>query len=108
MSTRHRQRRNGATSVLPEDRARRKAEHRRLRRGVNQALHQTTLGDDPEALVLDLPHPTHGYHEDHERPASHAEPAPPRRVRHWKQPFWKRRAADRRRRAMAWNAVTGS
>ncbi len=105
MSTRHRQRRSGATSVLPEDRTIRKAEHRKVRRGVNQALHLTALGDDPDDLVLELPHPTHGYTEVHEVPASHAEAAPPRRVRHWKQAFWKRRSTDRRRRAAAWNST---
>jgi hypothetical protein len=96
MSTRHRSRTGAA---LPEARDQRKAEHRRLRRNVNQALHLAALGDDPDGLVLEDPHPTHGYTDEHGAPDTHADGRPPRRLRHWKQPFWKRRTLERRRRA---------
>ncbi len=99
MSNRHRRR---ASSVLPEDRPSRKAEHRRLRRNVNQALHVAALADDTDGLVLDLPHHTHGYRDDHDSPSTHREAAPRRTVRHWKQPFWKRRTNARRARAADW------
>ncbi len=105
MSTRHRSRRSGATSALPEARERRKAEHRKVRRGVHQALHVAAVEGEHDELVLDLPHPTHGYTEEHEAPEPHATGRPPRRVRHWKQPFWKRRTQARRRKAEAWQLV---
>jgi hypothetical protein len=100
MSSRHRRR---ESSVLPEDRPTRKAEHRRVRRNVHQALHVASLADDTDDLVLDLPHPTPGYRDDHEAPAPHREAAPARVLRHWKQPFWKRRSLERRHRAAAWS-----
>ena len=102
MSTRHRQRRTGATSAMPEERERRKAEHRKVRRGVNQALHVASLTDDHDGLVLELPHPTHGYADVHDDPRRHDTEAPQRRLRHWKQSFWKRRTNDRRARAAAY------
>ncbi len=101
MSTRHQGQRSGATSALQEDRDRRKAEHRKVRRGVNQALHVASLEEDHDGLVLDLPHPTHGYSEEHDQPQPHTVSQPRRRVRHWKQTFWKRRTLERRRRAQA-------
>lgn len=106
MSTRHRaHRRSGPTSALPEERERRKAEHRRVRRTVNQRLHVATLGEDPDGLVLELPHPTHGYTDEHDAPDARADGRPPKRVRHWKQTFWKRRTLERRRRARALTSV---
>jgi hypothetical protein len=104
MSTRHRHRRSGPTSALPEERERRKAEHRRVRRTVNQRLHVASLADDHDGLVLELPHATHGYTDEHDAPDSSAD-APRKRVRHWKQPFWKRRTLERKRRAQAWTAA---
>jgi hypothetical protein len=106
MSSRHRTRRSGATSVLPEERDSRKAEHRRVRRTVNQALHVAALGADPDDLVLEVPHPTHGYTDEHEAPQSHAVQRPRRRLRHWKQTFWKRRTIERRRRAEAYLSLS--
>jgi hypothetical protein len=76
-----------------------------VRRGVNQALHVAVLEEDHDDLVLELPHPTHGYTDDHDSPTSHATPSPPRRLRHWKQTFWKRRTNERRRRNLAYEAV---
>jgi hypothetical protein len=101
MSTRHRASRSGATSALQEDRDRRKAEHRRVRRGVNQALHVASLDEDHDDLVLEDPHATHGYSDEHTPPEPHSVSRPRRRVRHWKQQFWKRRTLERRRRAAA-------
>ena len=102
MSNRHRTRRSGATSALQEERDLRKAEHRRVRRMVNQNLHMAVLDEDHDALVLEVPHATHGYTEEHEAPQSHAVLAPRNRVKHWKQTFWKRRNNERRRRAEAY------
>lgn len=107
MSTRHRHRRTGMTSALAEERERRKAEHRRVRRTVNQRLHVASLeeSDEHDGLVLEFPHPTHGYTDEFETPDPKAAERPRKRVRHWKQPFWKRRTLERRRRAEAWTAV---
>ena len=96
MSNRHRSR-NGKS--LPEDREVRKAEHRKVRRTVHQELHVATLEGDTDDLVLDTPHPTHGYTDEHEQPAPHADGDPEKRVKHWKQPFWKRRTQQRRQKA---------
>ena len=97
MSNRHRKKQSGPTSALPEDRENRKAEHRRLRRNVHQALHVAALEEDHDALVLDKPHPTHGYTNQHESPDPHSVEAPKRRMRHWKQSFWKRRNNERKK-----------
>ena len=105
MSNRHRSKQTGATSVLPEDRETRKAEHRRLRRQVNQALHMASLEDDHDGLVLELPHPTHGYVDVRDEPASRDAEKPRRRLRHWKQSFWKRRNIERHRRNVAYDAL---
>jgi hypothetical protein len=105
MSTRHRARQSGPSSALPEERERRKAEHRKVRRTVNQSLHLAALDDDHDDLVLDTPHPTHGYTDEHEPPAPHAMGDPTRRLRHWKQSFWKRRTLARRRKALAWEST---
>lgn len=105
MSNRHRARQSGPTSALPEDRDTRKAEHRKVRRNVNQSLHLAALGDDHDGLVLDVPRPTHGYTDEHEAPTPRAEGDPRRRVRHWKQAFWKRRTLNRRRKALAYEST---
>lgn len=105
MSTRHRARQAGPSSALPEERDRRKAEHRKVRRTVNQSLHLAALDDDHDGLVLATPHPTHGYTDEHEPAQPRAMGDPRRRVRHWKQTFWKRRTLERRRRAEAYEAV---
>ena len=57
MSTRHRARQSGPSSALQEEREQRKAEHRRVRRTVNQSLHVAVLEEDLDGLVLqDLCH----------------------------------------------------
>ena len=66
MSTRHRARQAGPSSALQEERDRRKAEHRKVRRTVNQSLNLAALDDDHDGLVLEMPHPTHGYTDEHE------------------------------------------
>ena len=102
MSNRHRTRRSGATSALQEERDLRKAEHRRVRRNVNQSLHVAMIDGEFDDLVPEVPHVTHGYTEEHETPESRSVRRPQRRVRHWKQTFWKRRTNERRRRAEAY------
>lgn len=106
MSNRHRTRRSGATSALQEERDLRKAEHRRVRRTVNQSLHVAMLEGEHDDLVLEVPHATHGYTEEHEAPPTHEEQQPRNRVKHWKQTFWKRRTNTRRRRAEAYYSVS--
>ncbi len=106
MSNRHRTRRSGATSALQEERELRKAEHRRVRRTVNQNLHVAMLEGDHDALVLEVPHATHGYTDEHDSPDSHAVQRPRNRVRHWKQTFWKRRTNMRRQRAEAYLSLS--
>ena len=101
MSTRHRARQTGPSSALQEEREQRKAEHRKVRRSVNQSLHVAALDTDHDDLVLPLPHPTHGYTDEHEPALPHAAADPRRRVKHWKQSFWKRRTLERRRKALA-------
>lgn len=105
MSNRHRSRQAGPTSALSEERERRKAEHRRLRRTVHEALHIASLDDDHDGLILELPHPTHGYTSEHDQPEPHAVGRPRRRVRHWKQTFWKRRTNERRRKNLAYDIL---
>jgi len=107
MSNRHRSRQTGQTSALPEERERRKAEHRRLRRTVHQALHVASLDDDHDDLVLELPHPTHGYTSEHDQPEPHAVARPQKRLRHWKQSFWKRRTIERHRKNAAYDHLAG-
>lgn len=95
MSNRHRNKQSGSTSALPEERDNRKAEHRRLRRNVHQALHVAALEEDHDDLVLESPHPTHGYTNSHDAPDPHSVEAPKKRTRHWKLSFWKRRNNER-------------
>ena len=101
MSTRHRARQSGPSSALHEEREQRKAEHRRVRRTVNQSLHVATLEEDLDGLVLESPHPTHGYTDEHAPATPRAAADPQRRIKHWKQSFWKRRSLERQRRARA-------
>lgn len=105
MSTRHRARQAGPSSALQEERERRKAEHRKVRRTVNQSLHLAALEDDHDGLVLATPHPTHGYTDEHAPPLPHSMADPGKRVRHWKQTFWKRRTVERRRKAQAYDTM---
>ena len=102
MSKRHQK---SQTSVVPETREDRKSEHRRVCHKVRQDLHVAAVEGEVEGIVLDRPHPTHGYREDHEMPTSNAVPAPPNRTKHWKQAFWKRRKNERRRRAAELNSM---
>ncbi|MEI2637957.1 MAG: hypothetical protein V9F03_02985 [Microthrixaceae bacterium] len=105
MSTRHRVKRAGPSSALQEERDERKASHRKVRRSVNQSLHLATMQDDLDELVLDAPIHTHGFTDEHEPAQPRSTSAPQRRLRHWKQPFWKRRNLERRRRNQTEDAV---
>ena len=102
MSTRHRARQTGPSSALQEERDQRKAEHRKVRRTVNQSLHLATLETDHDGLASTGPHPTHGYTDEHEPPVPHAMSDPSKRLKHGKQSFWKRRTLERRRKALAY------
>lgn len=103
MSKRH-QKAQG--SIVPEPREQRKIEHRKVRHAAKQALHVATAeGVDPDSLIVPDPHATHGYRDEREAPVSHAIADPERRVRHWKQPFWKRRKLERKRRVEAMDSA---
>jgi len=72
---------------------------------VNQSLHLATLEKDHDGLVLDTPHPTHGHTDEHEPPVPHTMSDPSKRLKHWKQSFWKRRTLERRRKALAYEST---
>jgi hypothetical protein len=78
--------------------AERRAHARRERQRVNVRLRELAAvngdGDDPGPRWRPERH-----HDFPEQPAGR------RRVRHWKQPFWKRRTASRRERAFLERAV---
>ncbi|MGH9000480.1 MAG: hypothetical protein ACRDY7_13960 [Acidimicrobiia bacterium] len=86
MSRRHEG--NGRSATLKKDD--RLAEHRRDRRVARQ---QMGLVEPDDAV---LPGEAHGHLHAH-RPTKQE----PKRVRHWKLPFWKRRNNVRAERAMA-------
>ena len=93
MSRRHR---DGRDEILHKDD--RLAEHRRKRRVTRQVL--WCEGD--EAVV---PHQGHDHlHAHRSGKPTDAEKAS-RANRHWKQPFWKRRMAQRRMKAEAFRQV---
>jgi hypothetical protein len=78
----------------------RRAHARRERQRVNARLRELAAvqgeGDEPGSAWRPERH-----HEFPEQPVGR------RRVRHWKQPFWKRRTASRRERAVMERAVAG-
>lgn len=84
MSTRHR---SEVPKPAPSER---RVQHHRERQAARQALAM----HDPED-VLD-PRIRHTLHVEH--PGEVAEAGAPRRFRHWKAPFWKRRSAIRHER----------
>lgn len=96
MSQRHNK---SQTSAVPLAREERKSEHRRVRHKVRQDLHVASTDGDLDDLALDRPHPTHGYRDEVEEATPRTIPAPPNRLKHWKQTFWKRRTNERRRKA---------
>ena len=69
---------------------------------MNQNLHVAMLEGDHDALVLEVPHATHGYTDEHDSPDSHAVQRPRNRVRPGKQAVWRRRTNMRRQRAEAY------
>lgn len=89
MSRRHR---DGQDDILHKDD--RLAEHRRKRRVTRQVL----LCEGDEAVV---PHQGHDHLHAHRSGKPRGADTPDRRTRHWKQPFWKRRMAQRRMKAEA-------
>lgn len=84
MSTRHR---SEVPKPAPSER---RFQHHRERQATRHAL----AVHDPEE-VLD-PRVRHSLHVEH--PGEAAETRAPRRFRHWKAPFWKRRNAARHER----------
>ena len=89
MSRRHQ---DGRDAIVHKDD--RLAEHRRKRRAARQALR--TEGDD--AVV---PYQGHDHLHAHRSGKPQDIDEARRARRHWKQPFWKRRMAQRRRKAQA-------
>ena len=87
MSRRHREEVEGRP-VRKEDRL---AEHRAKRRAARQVL----ALEGEEAVLSDGPGHLHAHRSE--------KPGQPRsrRRRHWKQPFWKRRAVARQQKALA-------
>lgn len=99
MSKRHQK---AQRSIVAEPREVRKGEHRKVRHAAKQTLHVAAAeGHDMDELVVPGPHATHGYRDDHDAATSHIVADPTNRVRHWKQPFWKRRKNERRQRVVA-------
>ena len=93
MSRRHR---DGRDDILHKDD--RLAEHRRKRRVTRQVL----LCEGDEAVV---PHQGHDHLHAHRSEKPRATGTVSRTGRHWKQPFWKRRMAQRRMKAEAFREV---
>lgn len=91
MSRRHR---DGQDDILKKDD--RLMEHRRKRRVTRQVL--WCEGD--EAVVQGHDH-LHAHRSEKQRDAEAAR----RDRRHWKQPFWKRRMAQRRQKAEAFRQI---
>lgn len=76
----------------------RSAEHRRVRRDIQQELHVATVSGETDDLALPLAQPKVVKVPLEPDPTPHSVDDPKRRVRHWKQAFWKRRKNERRRR----------
>jgi hypothetical protein len=81
----------------------RRAHARRERQRVNVALRELAVGQG------DGDEPGTGWRPErrHEARVAPTGSTGRRRVRHWKQPFWKRRTASRRERAFLERAVAG-
>lgn len=92
MGARHRGRRRDRR-VLP-GRTMRRVEHRKVRHLAHIQLHQATNGVDLDDLVVAEEVRRHGYHDV----VSEPETVTPKRLKHWKTTFWKRRNVLRARR----------
>jgi hypothetical protein len=96
MSGRHRKTRFGSekfgTSKAERSEVNRKARHR-----ANTELHLASTVDDHDDLVFT--EPRNSGQRLHAEGETAAVATSPRKVRHWKQPFWKRRKNETRRRA---------
>ncbi len=93
MSRRHRE---GRQDILHKDE--RLKEHRRKRRVARQVL----LAEGDEAV---LPFQGHDHLHAHRSEKPVAGSSARRGRRHWKQPFWKRRMAERRMKAEAFRQI---
>lgn len=94
MSRRHR---DGRDDILHKDE--RLMEHRRKRRVARQVL----LSEGDEAV---LPFQGHDHLHAHRSEKPTDGESARRARRHWKQPFWKRRMAERKMKAQAFRQVT--
>jgi len=85
MGARHRsQRRDGR--LIP-GRDMRRVEHRKVRHAAHVQLHQAVQGADLDDLVVVEEVHRHGRDELVHEPKE----VSPKRLKHWKTPFWKRR-----------------
>ncbi len=96
MSKRHELSRSSNPGYAKVPKPARQMDHRRERRAAKEAL----LVADPDEVVVPekrspAPPPPEPLAED----GAAVDEAPRKRWRHWKQPFWKRRTNERRRRA---------
>ncbi|MCU0310485.1 MAG: hypothetical protein MUE36_06045 [Acidimicrobiales bacterium] len=65
----------------------RRVEHRKVRHLAHVQLHQAAHGLDLDELVVAEAIRRHGYDDA----VSEPEAIGPKRIKHWKTPFWKRR-----------------
>lgn len=75
----------------------RSAEHKRVRRDVQQELHVATVSGKIDNLALPQEQPKVKKVPLAPDPTPRSVDDPPLRTRHWKQAFWKRRSNERRR-----------
>lgn len=85
---------------VPPSREMRQVEHRKVRHQASMQLHAAVQGADPDELVLAEEVRRHAYDDAVDTPTE----VRPRRMRHWKTPFWKRRRALRTER---WQLAVG-
>ena len=98
MSGRHRRAKWGSERV-GVSKLERSAKHRTSRHRANTELHLASIVDDTENLVFTEPrHSGMKLQLEGESPTSAPSSS---RLRHWKQPFWKRRNAVAHQRAEA-------
>lgn len=101
MGARHRQRKADQAPFATEARELRKAHHRAQRHAVHQTLHEAAV-DELDDVVLPEPKATRGRIDPAEREVA---PSGGRTFKPWKQPFWKRRANERRAKELAYRQL---
>ena len=89
MGARHRGQRKDRK--VPPSREMRRVEHRKVRHQASMQLHAAVQGADPDELVVVEEVRRHAYDEAIDEPTE----VRPKRLRHWKTPFWKRRSSLR-------------